>query len=136
MILTMTKMYDYWGGRYSILAYQDEVWWVMEREWNFNKRNVSCVPRDEYVLELHHTKKYQHTWALIGSGVGHYAHENKPRFACVMHKAVYPSDLEGCMTVCHSIGAAGAALGAPEAWKLVRALFDSASEPIQILMTQ
>lgn len=136
MILTMTKMYDYWGGRYSILAYHSERWWVMEREWQFNQRNVSCVPRDEYTLEEHSSKKYPHTWALIGDAVGHFANENKPRYACVMHTAVYPSDLEGCLTVCHSIGAAGAAIGAREAWDSVTKLFDSASEPIKILMSE
>ncbi len=113
----------------------DLTWWVMEREWNYNRPNVSCVPRDEYTLERHNTDKYPNTWALIGDGVSHQK-SDKPRFACVGHRAVYPSDLEGCFTVCLSINAVGMAIGSREAWDEVGELFNGASGPIKILMNQ
>ena len=95
-VLTLTHMFDHWGGRYSLLCDSDSfMTWVMEREWRFNQRHVSCVPRDEYVLEPHDGGKYKNTYALVGDGVAHWPHEGKPRYACVIHPAVYPSDLQG-----------------------------------------
>lgn len=133
MILTQTLMFDLDRGRYSILAYEDHQFWIMEREWKFNRRNVSCVPRDEYTLERHSSPKYPDTWAVIGDGVAHYASENKPRFACVVHQAVFPTDLEGCLAPALSIGAAGEALGSREAMDKLRLLLDR-EENHKILM--
>ena len=134
MILTMTRMFDMRGGRYSILSDGTLTWWVMEREWLLNRRNESCVPRDEYTLEPHRSAKYPDTWAFIGDAVSHYSKAGIPRFACVMHKAIYPSSLEGCFTPCVSIGATGEAVDAPRAMSEVRELFKKAAEPIKVLM--
>jgi hypothetical protein len=134
MILTMTKMFDMRQGRYSILAYGPMSWWIMEREWAFNRPNVSCVPRDEYLLEPHSSEKYPDTWALIGDGVSHYQQQGIPRFACVLHSAVYPTDLEGCLSPCLSLNTNGVALGGRESMDDLRDLFDSATGPIKILM--
>jgi len=134
VILTMTKMFDMRGGRYSILAWEGHLWWVMEREWLFNRANISCVPRDEYTLESHSSQKYPDTWALVGDGVSHLPTKGIPRFACVLHKAVYPRDLQGCLTPCLSISPAGAAIGAQEAMEDLRKLLHEATGPIKILM--
>ena len=134
MIFTMTKMFDMRQGRYSILALGDFSCWIMERDWLFNRPNVSCVPRDEYTLERHSSEKYPDTWALIGDGVSHHQTKGIPRFACVLHQAVYPIDLEGCLAPCLSINTTGVALGAREAMDDLRELLHSASTPIRVLM--
>ena len=134
MILTMTHQFDMRRGRYSILSDGLDTWWVMEREWLLNRRSESCVPRDEYTLEKHSSAKYPDTWAIIGSGVSHYSTEGVPRFACVMHSAVYPLDLEGCLTPCRAISAQGAAFDAGRAMDEARELFNKATGPIKILM--
>ena len=134
MILTMTQMFDVHGGRYSILAHAAWQCWVMEREWKFTRRNVSCVPRDEYLLEPHSTEKYPRTWALLGSGVSHSEIEGVPRYACVLHKAIFPSDLEGCLTLAKSISCYGAAHGPREAMDEFRELVSKATGPVKILM--
>ena len=136
MILTMTEMMNAFGGRYSVLQHENKLWWVMERRWYFNMPNISCVPRDEYTLERHDGNRYHNTWALIGDGVGHYAHEGKPRSACVLHTATLPSQLEGCLTVCLAVNAKGQVSGQADAWGQVSKLFASASGPIKILMNQ
>jgi hypothetical protein len=134
MILTMVEMYAMRQGRYSILNYQDQSWWVMEREWYGNIRNVSSVPRGLYTLEAHSTDKYPHTWALIGLTVSHGPRLGIPRFACVLHRAVYPTELEGCLTVCKSVSATGHSIDSVTAMGEIRALLDAASGPIQLLM--
>jgi len=134
MILTMTHMFDMRQGRYSILSDGSLTWWIMEREWRFNRRNESCVPRDEYTLAKHTSPKYPDTWAFIGDAVAHYETSGVPRFACVMHQAVYPFDLEGCFTPCRSIGASGMAVDAPRAMSEVRDLLNKATRPIKVLM--
>jgi len=134
MILTLTTMFEMDGGRYSILADNyDFRCWIMERSWAFNKRNVSCIPRDEYVLERHNTTKYPNTWAFIGDGVSHYAMEGIARYACVFHIAFFPSDLQGCLSPARSIDRFGGTVGAREAWDDLAVLLDLASEPIKVL---
>lgn len=115
MILTLTEMFVMDGGKYSILGYNNERLWVMERAWKFNERNVSCVPRDEYRLEKHNTEKYPNTYALIGTGVSHGKEKDVPRFACVIHSAVYPMDLQGCLAPCESVNHHGMTVGSREA---------------------
>lgn len=116
LVLTLTEMFNMAGGKYSILSDNGNFeMWIMEREWKFNRRNVSCVPRDEYVLERHNGKKYKNTYALIGDGVGHLPQEDKPRYACVIHRAVFPTELQGCLAPAESIDASGHTLRSEEA---------------------
>jgi len=134
MILTMTKMFDMKDGRYSILAWEGHSWWVMERSWDFNKPNVSCVPRDEYTLESHSSQKYPNTWAIVGDGVSHLPTEGIPRFACVLHTAVYPMDLQGCLAPARAITSSGHTIDSRVAMDEIRELLNSATGPIKVMM--
>jgi hypothetical protein len=130
---------DFRGGRYSILSTGDWSVWLMERAWNFNKRNESCVPRDEYELQPHNTPKYPDTYALIGTGVSHGPQQGVPRFACVLHAATFPTDLEGCLTPCRAIGAVGQAMDARRAMDELRERLDAANdrnESITLMLNQ
>jgi hypothetical protein len=130
----MTKQFDMRGGRYSVLSDGSDTWWVMEREWLFNRSGESCVPRDEYTLEPHSSDRYPNTFAVIGDGVSHYKEVGIPRFACVFHQAVFPADLEGCLSPCRGIMANGSTFDSARAMNEVRELFRSAIKPIKILM--
>lgn len=124
-VLTLTHMFDYWRGRYSILSDEANLSvWVMEREWFLNRRGESCVPRGEYVLEPHNGTKYKNTYAVVGEGVGHTPEDGKARYACVFHAAVFPTQLQGCFAPAHSIGVAGAAIESREALEKLLAYFD------------
>lgn len=114
MILTMTEMYSMTGGRYSILAYGVVRFWIMEREWDFN-RSGTGVPKDEYRLERHNGTKYKDTWALIGDGVSHFETDGIPRYACAIHPADYPANLKGCLAPAIGISANGVTIDSDKA---------------------
>ena len=118
LVCTLTHKFDDWGGRFSILSMPgrtiDDIW-IMEREWKNNQPSISCVPRDEYSIEKHNGVKYTGTFAVIGDGVSHFRDDGKPRFSCVFHKAVLPSDLAGCLAPARSISAGGIAVGSEDA---------------------
>ena len=120
MILTMTEMYSMGGGRYSIIAYGVVRFWLMEREWDFN-RSGTGVPKDEYRLERHNGEKYKNTWALIGDGVSHFKTSGIPRFACCIHPADYPSNLKGCLAPALGITAQGTTIDSDQATKMLLA---------------
>ena len=115
-ILTLTHMFFRKNGRFSILSDSGSLLlWIMERTWDMNAPGTG-IPRDEYTIEKHNGNKYQNTYALIGDGVGHYPGEDeKPRFACVIHEAVFPEDLEGCFAPALSIAPIGMTIESGEA---------------------
>jgi Family of unknown function (DUF5675) len=68
--------------------------------------DVSCVPAGVYQLALHDTPAHPHTWALVNAelNVFHESADAPPgggtcRFACLIHVANIPSELEGCIGV-------------------------------------
>ena len=128
MQLVASLMFDDFNGKYSLLEADGLSLWLMEREWNGNRRNISCVPRGEYQLVRHHGTKYPNTWALVGSTVagGVSPAVGKSRNACVLHKARFPSDLEGCLCVSKSVSAWGEALEVAAAWDQLRRQLASA----------
>lgn len=126
MQLVASYRFDDFGGRYSLLEVGDLSLWLIEREWNGNRRNVSCVPRGEYKLERHNGRKYRDTWALVGLtvGGGPTPLPGKTRYACVIHAAQYPSDLEGCLAPARAINSQGAAIDSQIATTRLLALLD------------
>lgn len=126
MQLVATRKFEDFGGVYSLLEWGDLSLWLMEREWNGNRRNVSCVPRGEYKLVRHHGTKYPDTWALVGLTVGGGVHaiQGKSRYACVIHSAAFPSDLEGCLAPAEAIGSHGVAINSKQATELLLTKLD------------
>lgn len=117
MQLVARRVFEGFGGHYSILQIEHRSFWIVEREWNGNRRNISCVPRGTYSLVPHHGSKYPYTWALDGLTVSpiRNAHPDRARYACVIHAANSPSDLEGCLAPARGITAAGEAIDSTEA---------------------
>jgi len=75
----------------------DFVCFTLERMWQNNQRNSSCVPVGDYELESHDWRATQ-TFALVGGTVDHWeGTDPMRRFACVFHPANRVLQLEGCI---------------------------------------
>lgn len=128
MQLVASHMFDDFGGKFSLLEAGDVSLWIVEREWNGNRRNVSCVPRGVYELVRHHGTKYPDTWALKGLTVagGAFPDRSKARFACVIHAAKHPTDLEGCLAPAEAIDSHGQAINSHLATASLLAILETA----------
>lgn len=65
----------------------------------------SCVPAGEYELHYRNSAKHGWSWWLRGDGV-HLDNPNlsSERFACLIHPANYPSQVQGCIALGSHIG--------------------------------
>lgn len=128
MQIVVSHVFDDFGGKFSLLEAGDVSLWIMEREWNGNRRNVSCVPRGNYKLVPHHGTKYPNTWALKGLTVagGDVPDRSKARFACVIHSAKHPTDLEGCLAPAEAISSHGQAINSRQATDSLLGILESA----------
>tara|TARA_R110000796_G_scaffold174313_1_gene291273 strand:+ start:138 stop:548 length:411 start_codon:yes stop_codon:yes gene_type:complete len=126
--IVVSHVFDDFGGKFSLLEAGDVSLWIMEREWNGNRRNVSCVPRGEYELVRHHGTKYPNTWALKGLTVagGAVPDRSKARFACVIHSAKHPTDLEGCLAPAEAISSHGQTINSRQATDSLLGILESA----------
>lgn len=111
MQIVATHKFDIGCGRYSIASIRDFTFWIAEREWRQNLPNVSCVPRGEYRLVPHDSKRYPRTWALEGLTVSHWPDPLKTRSTCVIHAVRSPSALQGCLSAASSIREDGTLVG-------------------------
>lgn len=76
--------------------------WVPNPDAPGGKPFESCIPAGLYFLEPHSSDKYPDTWAMVneGLGVSHYdKRPDVPRFACVIHIANWPRNVQGCIGV-------------------------------------
>jgi hypothetical protein len=75
------------------------------KHWSAGKPFESCVPSGEYQLIWHHSAKYGWRWHLEGGSV-HVKNPNKTeaRYACLIHAANWPDQLEGCISVGRHLG--------------------------------
>lgn len=128
MQIVASQVFDDFGGKFSLLEAGDVSLWIMEREWNGNRRNVSCVPRGAYKLVRHHGTKYPDTWALKGLTVagGAEPDRSKARFACVIHSAKHPTDLEGCLAPAEAISSHGQTINSRQATDSLLGILESA----------
>lgn len=63
----------------------------LERGWNNNERNLSCVPEGVYTLKLEYSPKFDtHLWEAYGI---------PDRGECKFHSANYWYELNGCFSV-------------------------------------
>lgn len=82
-----------------------ELGWAPEPDALCGRPDRSCVPAGTYELVLHDTPKHPKSFALVNHQLAIY-HEpgDAPaglfcRFACLIHIANHPSELEGCIGV-------------------------------------
>lgn len=64
------------------------VLYTVEREWDGNKPNVSCVPEGVYLVEKFNGAKFKNVFQIM---------DVPGRTFILFHAANYPSELEGCI---------------------------------------
>ena len=63
----------------------------LERGWNDNKANISCLPKGNYPLVLEYSNRFKtDLWEIKDTG---------SRSECKFHAASFWSDLEGCISL-------------------------------------
>lgn len=86
-------------GTFGTLELDGHVFFTVERPWEDNKPFKSCIPEGEYSLVPHESNKYGNVLAIVNNdmGVTHYEEPSSVRYACLIHTANYPHDVEGCI---------------------------------------
>lgn len=85
----------------GLLSVNGTIYCTIERPWNDNKGQISCVPPGVYELMRHDSAKHPRTWALSNPDL-HVTHFPDPahpdwRSAVLLHSANWVSQLEGCI---------------------------------------
>lgn len=86
-------------GTFGTLEIDNQVFFTVERPWENNLPFKSCVAEGEYSLIPHKSDKYGNVLAMVSEklGVTHYKEPDSVRYACLIHTANYPKDVEGCI---------------------------------------
>ncbi|GAB1141539.1 MAG: hypothetical protein WStaBPW_38650 [Shewanella algae] len=70
---------------------------TVEREWQNNQPNVSCIPAGVYTLRHHNSPSKGHCLALEAPSLGVTLFGPSQRTHCLVHIANWPLQLEGCI---------------------------------------
>lgn len=96
--LTLMRAFTPMGTFSELLGTQNEhVCYTVERSWENNKSSISCIPNGMYNVSRHTSPKFGDTWILQGGTVEKYNNNNGSRWGILIHKANYPSQLQGCI---------------------------------------
>jgi len=99
MKITLQRFAYLDDGTFGRLSIEDKIFYTVECPWKNNQTFVSCIPEGQYELESHDSSKYGEVYALINSslGVTHYKEPDSTRYACLIHAANWPKDVQGCI---------------------------------------
>lgn len=84
-------------GTFGVLSVEDKTFYTVEKPWQNNTQEISCIPSGEYLLKPHNSNKYGNVLCMIGNGVEHFDSPTAKRFACLIHTANYERDVIGCI---------------------------------------
>lgn len=86
-------------GTFGVLTVDDKIFYTVEKPWQNNTPEISCVPDGEYTLTPHNSHKYGNVLCLINEdkGITHFDSPASKRFACLIHTANYEKDVLGCI---------------------------------------
>ncbi|MEC4729010.1 DUF5675 family protein [Shewanella sp. D64] len=85
-------------GTFGELTYQGEILCVtVERQFENNMPNISCIPAGTYSLKKHISPKFGACFALENPNVGVTVEGPSQRTHCLMHVANWPEQLSGCI---------------------------------------
>lgn len=96
-ILILRRFRSDKGGTFGTLEVEGVMFFTVERPWEDNLPFVSCIPEGDYTLAPHNSKKYGDVLCLVGDGVTQNKEPDSKRYACLIHTANYPYDVEGCI---------------------------------------
>lgn len=125
-------------GTFGILydSQGNEVCRTVERDWEDNKSNISCIPDGIYTAEPCFSNRFGQTYILhnVDLGVGKYEGESD-RFGILIHAANWPYQLKGCIAPVMAHTMINDVLGGSssrDALNLVLALFDGENVEIEL----
>ena len=86
-------------GTFGTLELDGQVFFTVERPWENNLPFVSCIPEGDYSLIPYKSDKYGNVLVMVNNelGITHYKEPHSNRYACLIHTANYPHDVEGCI---------------------------------------
>ena len=88
-------------GTRSTVTYnsiEDSLWHGIERPWLDNLPYESCIPTGTYTLLPWNSPRYGEVYIFVGGSVG-LTEGDGDRFACLIHPANYPRQLQGCLAL-------------------------------------
>jgi len=71
--------------------------YTIERPWEDNKSNISCIPNGKYTVRSYKSVKFGPSWILNGGTVDRFDNNNGQRWGILIHPANKPSQLAGCI---------------------------------------
>jgi hypothetical protein len=79
----------------------------MEKKWDDNKPNVSCIPAGHYQLNPTLSPKFGSTYCLESESLGVSLSGDTRRTHILIHKANKASELQGCIAPASGFGVLG-----------------------------
>lgn len=74
----------------ALIAKNDFIWTTMERNWENNAQDISCIPPGKYTCVRINSPKFGNTFEVTGV---------PNRTAILLHKGNFMSDSHGCIVI-------------------------------------
>lgn len=85
-------------GTFGRLAIDGIIFYTLEREWNNNYSNVSCIPSGEYVMVPHESPNFGKCLAVVNDDMGVVINQTPGyRWGILLHPANTVNELAGCI---------------------------------------
>ena len=95
---------EYTEGRLytTVTGERAPICWTIERPWQDNKPNVSCIPEGVYDLRQHKRPNGDNVYLIVGNSCCAYPHQldaehGITRWGIQIHPANHPDQVEGCI---------------------------------------
>lgn len=103
----------------------DLICYTIEKKWNDNKPNISCVPAGHYQLNPTLSHKFGNTYCLESKSLGVSLDGNTKRTHILLHKANKASELQGCIAPVSGFGVLGGEWAGTASGKAYDSLMDA-----------
>ena len=99
MIIRLKRFMSTDKGTFGVLTFREHKFYTVEKPWNRNLPEISCVSAGNYLLEPHKSVKYGNVLCLVNdaTGVTHFKESISKRYACLIHVANFEKDGLGCI---------------------------------------
>jgi len=99
MNITLKRFISTDYGTFGVMTVDDKKFYTVEKPWQNNTPEISCVPDGNYTLTPHSSAKYGSVLCLVDKlkGITHFKEPDSKRFACLIHVANYEKDVLGCI---------------------------------------
>lgn len=86
-------------GTFGVLTVGDKKYFTVEKPWENNTSDISCIPAGTYTLAPHESHKYGNVLCMVNDEmhITHFKNTDSKRFACLIHVANYERDVIGCI---------------------------------------